>query len=94
MMSRAVYKGMRIEWYPDECAHPLPKMQYTPKKEPIQPAPKKSQPVNRFDVLNMDGTEDGDEDGSDEETAEAPSLADFSAPLNHRSPWNARVVAV
>lgn len=95
MMSRAVYKGMRIEWYPDECAQPLPKIQYTPKKETVQPAPKKSQPVNRFDVLNMDGTEDGDEDGSDEEeSAEATSLEDFSAPINHRSPWNARVVAV
>lgn len=24
MMSRARYKGLRIEWYPDECAGPIP----------------------------------------------------------------------
>ena len=94
MMSRAVYKGMRIEWYADECAQPLPKIQHTPKKENVpQPAKKLNPMINRFEMLNMDGTEDGEDDGSDEETTEAPSLRGFST-INHRSPWNTRVVAV
>lgn len=83
---------MRIEWYPDECAQSLPKVQHAPRKENApQPTKKLNPMVNRFQMLNMDGTEDGDEDGSDEEPAKV--IAAFS-PMNHRSPWNARVVVV
>lgn len=73
MMSRATYKGMKIEWYPDECSQPLPKMPYTPKKENLAPPqPKKSaSTLNRFQMLNMDN--DGTEDGS-EETDEEPTV--------------------
>ncbi|MCJ1270940.1 hypothetical protein MMC22_010839 [Lobaria immixta] len=95
MMSRAAYKGMRIEWYPDECAQPLPRMQYVPKKEnAAQPAKKVNPMVNRFQMLNMDGTENGDEDSSDEESTDGPSALGSFSPMNHRSPWNSRVVAV
>ncbi len=83
---------MRIEWYPDECAQPLSKMPFAPKKENVQQPPKKPQlMVNRFQMLNMDGTEDGsEEDERDDPTA----LEGFSAlRINHRSPWNASTIA-
>lgn len=85
---------MRIEWYPDECAQPLPKTQHVPKKESRQPPPKKQNPItNRFQMLNIDGTEDGTEDDSDEDTAEASTVLTGFSPMNHRSPWNVRTVA-
>ena len=92
MMSRAAYKGMKIEWYPDECAQPLPRKPTAPKKECVPQLPKKPQPmVNRFQMLNMDGTEDGSDE--DEEDG-PPALAGFSQlGKNHRSPWNATTVA-
>ena len=68
MMSRATYKGMKIEWYPDECSQPLPRAQYAPKKRNV-PAlqPRKfTSAMNRFQMLNMDGAED-DTAQSDEE---------------------------
>ena len=91
-MSRATYKGMRIEWYLDDCAQPLPKIQFTPKRENVQQQPRKAQPtVNRFQMLNMDGTEDGSAEGEEDDPA---ILAGFSAlRINHRSPWNASTVA-
>lgn len=80
-MSRAVYKGMKIEWYPDECAQPLPKVQHVPKKESVPVTSKKLNPmVNRFQMLNMDGTEDGSEDDEDDAVEEYPSIG-------HRSNW-------
>ena len=92
MMSRAAYKGMRIEWYPDECAQSLPKMQFAPKRENTQQLPKKPQPmVNRFQMLNIDGTEDSSEENEEDDPT---ALIGFSAlRLNHRSPWNASTVA-
>lgn len=94
MMSRVTYKGMKIEWYPDECSQPLPKVQYVPKKENMAPPPLKGASVmmNRFQMLNMDG--DGVEDESEEESNEATALSDISSMhINHRSPWNVPTVA-
>lgn len=34
MMSRRDYKGLRIEWYPDECAAPLPQIVPQPRSLP------------------------------------------------------------
>ena len=66
MMSRAKYKGMRIEFYPDECAQPLPLQQAQPKKETTKPLDTKPFPmINRFQMLNMD--EAGDESGEEDE---------------------------
>jgi hypothetical protein len=68
MMSRAAYKGLKIEFYPDECAQALPDIiRYSAKKTVSQPSAKKAPAplVNRFQMLNMEGTEDDsdDEDG-------------------------------
>ena len=93
MMSRATYKGLRIEWYPDECAEPLPKLSFAVKKEnrARSPPKKPNVTVNRFQMLKMDG--DGTEDGSEEDN-DASVLSDMSKlHINRSSPWNARSVA-
>lgn len=96
LMSRGTYKGMRIEWYPDECAQPLPKVEYPPRKETISLLAKKLNPIaNRFQMLSLGGTEDGSEDdGSNEGTSANPSSLSTFLPTNHRSPWNARTAVV
>lgn len=95
-MSRAMYKGMKIEWYSDECALPLPKQQWTPRKENTpQPVKRPNTAVNRFQMLNMDGTEDDSDDGKEEEEDSGAMLTEglSSLKLNHRSPWNHTVAA-
>lgn len=89
-MSRAMYKGMKIEWYPDECASPLPRQQWTPKKENLPQAIKKaSAPLNRFHLLNIDGNEDGSDNASESGSDNAIlNEAMSNMKLNHRSPWN------
>jgi hypothetical protein len=60
MMSRGTYKGMRIGFYPDECAGILSKLSSGPKRE-VQPASKKSLSAsNRFQLLSLDGSGDDD----------------------------------
>ena len=77
---------MRIEWYPDECAQMLPKVQYLPRKENAAVSAKKLNPmVNRFQMLNIDGTEDGSEDEADED------LTGFTS-IGRGSNWNAPTV--
>ena len=64
MMSRSIYKGTRIEYYPDECAGPLPQ----PKKThvPVARMPTKPAPVvNQYAILDT-GCDDGSE--SEEES--------------------------
>lgn len=43
MMSRTAYKGLRIDYYPDECAAPLPrpamKVHVTPSSAALKPKP-------------------------------------------------------
>ncbi|KKZ63302.1 hypothetical protein EMCG_00285 [[Emmonsia] crescens] len=63
MMSRLAYKGMKIEYYPDECAGPLPRVQNVPKKVVPPPPVKKAAPMaNRFQMLNIDGADDSEEE--------------------------------
>ena len=95
MMSRAAYKGMKIEWVSDECALPLPKGQASPsRREGLQPTMKKPDPLaNRFHMLNMDGTEDGTDPDSSEEGGDDPSVFTGFVPLDHRSRWDDRSIA-
>lgn len=90
MMSRVTYKGMKIEWFPDECAQPLPEMEYAPKKGLAPQQPKTfTSAMNRFQMLNID-TEDHSE------TDEEPTvLSDLSSSEHQqpRSSWNPRMVA-
>jgi len=65
MMSRSTYKGCRIEFVRDECDVPLPQRKITPQSAFAGAAPQKkpAPTLNRFNLLNMEGTEAG----SDEE---------------------------
>lgn len=92
MMSRAAYKGMRIEWYPDECAQPLPETVYASMKENAAPPPERNSKkgVNRFQMLDMDG--DGTEDGS-EDNLEPTVLSELSSlHVGDRNPWSLRTM--
>lgn len=62
MMSRRMYKGLRIWFHPDECAGPLADTINLPKKVP-NPSPNKpaSRP-NRFQLLSLDGSEEEEEE--------------------------------
>lgn len=57
LMSRTIYKGCKIDWDADGCAFPITKVKpaLVP-KENI--AAKKSAPINRFELLNIDQLED------------------------------------
>lgn len=65
MMSRTAYKGLRIDWYPDECAAPLPKptVRAHASTDPIAAKP---MPIkNPYTVLDIDGVDsESDEDNS------------------------------
>ena len=59
MKSRATYKKVPIEYYPDECDQPLPFFDTKGKEVPVtKKAPTRSQRLqslnNRFDMLAMD----------------------------------------
>lgn len=89
MMSRAAYKGSRIEWYPDECAQELLKVHHT-NRQPAAASPKKaSSMTNRFQMLNMDGTEDGSDGHEDGETDTTP----FPSP-RASSTWTPSIMAI
>ncbi|CAF9919173.1 MAG: hypothetical protein HETSPECPRED_003965 [Heterodermia speciosa] len=94
LLSRLAYKGNKIEWFPDECSSPLPKQPLLPKKENgVSQVRKANTPSNRFQMLNMDGTEDtsdGDSEGSEDETM-LPAFSNMK--ISHRSPWNPTTVA-
>ncbi|KAK1083084.1 hypothetical protein LTR33_003492 [Friedmanniomyces endolithicus] len=63
MMSRTRYKGCKVEFSRDECDVPLPAPAYKIRAAPAQSPKKKYPKTNRFDIINMDGTEQS----SDEE---------------------------
>lgn len=73
MMSRLPYKGMKIEYYPDECAKPLPKIQQVPRERPPPPAKKLNPAANRFQMLNLDGADDS----SDDEDADGEGMPTY-----------------
>lgn len=63
MMSRYMYKGMKIGFYPDECAGAFPKVPLPapapPKTEfKVLPPKKRVSQVNRFQLLSLDGAEE------------------------------------
>ena len=56
----STYKGSKIEWDTDECAAPLERPLQT-RKENIPPKKKDPPLMNRFQLLNLDGTDDDSE---------------------------------
>jgi hypothetical protein len=80
MMSRSLYKGLKIDWYPDECANPLPRFQ---EKAAARPPPfpaakgfakiRKTQASNSnlFALLDIDETENNDTSEEDDIQSQA-----------------------
>lgn len=64
MMSRAVYKGSKIEWDTDECSAPLERRRQ-PNVISKETTKKEAPLMNRFQLLNMDGDEESLEDDED-----------------------------
>lgn len=65
MMSRTAYKGLRIDWCPDECAAPVPS--FSSKTHTAAPSiPMKPMPItNRYTLLDTGSELDSDsEEGS------------------------------
>ena len=75
MLSRATYKGLRIDHFPDECAAPLPK-DVTRDRAPTIPEsskrPSAAFVANRFGALAI-------QDGEDEDNASDMSEEDTNA---------------
>lgn len=71
----STYKGFKIEWDGDECASTLERPVKT-RNENVPPKKKKDAPLmNRFQLLNMDGSEDGtEEDDNDTSVVTLPTL--------------------
>ncbi|KAF2745197.1 hypothetical protein M011DRAFT_469901 [Sporormia fimetaria CBS 119925] len=59
LLSRTAYKGLRIQWYADECAQPLPPLPRRTRTPSGQAPAKPSPPVNRYSVLESDLLDDG-----------------------------------
>ncbi|KAL1952806.1 hypothetical protein VTO42DRAFT_4233 [Malbranchea cinnamomea] len=68
MRSRVPYNSLRIEYYPDECAEPLPKVQTVSRREVPQPVTRLNPMANRFEMLSFDQPED-DSDEQEELTS-------------------------
>ncbi|KAF3491095.1 uncharacterized protein GIQ15_00612 [Arthroderma uncinatum] len=85
MMSRMPYRIMRIEYYQDECADPLPKIKETPVKVPSRPAKTLNPMANRFQMLHLDESEDESDDQDDVES---------NGPLGGGISWRNNTIAV
>jgi hypothetical protein len=58
------YKTSKIEWYPDECAAPFEARQHVSSCDVVQKKAAAT-PMNRFQVLDMDGIDDDSQGGKD-----------------------------
>lgn len=75
MTSRKDYKGLKIQWYPDECDEPLPA---SPMPAPIAKPTKVTKqvpPSNRFDLLD-------DSEGDSESEDLAKRLSDGQSEID------------
>lgn len=52
------YKGSKIDWDSDECAAPLEQPQNASRKDEPLPIAKSTTMMNRFQLLNMDVSDD------------------------------------
>ncbi|RWA13876.1 hypothetical protein EKO27_g1257 [Xylaria grammica] len=79
MMSRAKYKGSKIEWDVDECDQPFEVVQ----KTSLRPQPPAKTPVagtrNRFDMLRLDDDDNNESDDKFDTSSEMLSTVDVTA---------------
>ena len=93
-MSRASYKGLRIEWYSDECASPLPKLQDLPKKTNAASTRSRETPtINRFQMLDIDNDTIEDESSNAEEDDPTMTSGFSSLQTSRRTPWGVSTAA-
>ncbi|KAI0104185.1 hypothetical protein GGR51DRAFT_522743 [Nemania sp. FL0031] len=83
MMSRAKYKGSKIEWDVDECDHPFEIVEKVSAK-PLPPRGPSTKPTvtgtrNRFDMLRVDDDDNNDSDDKFDTSSEMPSTVDVTA---------------
>lgn len=71
-MSRAKYKSRHIEWYPDECANPIPPLPRTQERPwktvpaaPVTNDDRRASLGNRYGVLDVADLDDSDSDDSE-----------------------------
>jgi hypothetical protein len=82
MMSRALYKGLKIEWYPDECAAPIPKITEplptpaVPQKNSMSVKQPKMSSSNLYSLLDLDGS-DAEEDSDADDTTASQALTGY-----------------
>jgi hypothetical protein len=79
MMSRNTYRGMKIEFCPDECAQPLPRIEKVPKFKPKSSAKAMAPLPNRFQMLSMDGSEDSNDAEDDDDEAGVSMATNYQA---------------
>ncbi|KAJ2984574.1 hypothetical protein NUW58_g5990 [Xylaria curta] len=83
MMSRAKYKGSKIEWDVDECEQPFEMVQKTLTKSLPQRVPSIKTHVtntrNRFDMLRVDDDDNNESDDKFDTSSEMPSTIDVTA---------------
>ncbi|KAI0428617.1 hypothetical protein F5Y09DRAFT_343529 [Xylaria sp. FL1042] len=80
MMSRAKYKGSKIEWDIDECDQPFEAIQKTSTKP--HPTPAKTSTAstrNRFDMLRIDDDDNNESDDKFDTSSGMPSTVDVVA---------------
>ncbi|KAF2425312.1 hypothetical protein EJ08DRAFT_594474, partial [Tothia fuscella] len=102
MMSRSLYKGLKIEWFPDECANALPRVQEKitasamshQQQGQSRAGSSRQLPLsntNLFSMLDMDETEDSEGSEADEVESQAlPGLSSNGVKIN----WADTVIAV
>ncbi|KAK5629650.1 hypothetical protein RRF57_005365 [Xylaria bambusicola] len=78
MMSRAKYKGSKIEWDIDECDQPFEAVQKAPIK-PQSPIAKSPVAGNRFAMLRIDDDDNNESDDKFDTSSEMPSTVDVAA---------------
>ncbi|KAI1743746.1 hypothetical protein F4680DRAFT_471227 [Xylaria scruposa] len=83
MMSRARYKGSKIEWDVDECDKPFEITQKTSTKPLPRRSPSTNAPVtstrNRFAMLRLDDDDNHESDDKFDTSSEIPSTVDVAA---------------
>ncbi|KAI0976002.1 hypothetical protein F4678DRAFT_415517 [Xylaria arbuscula] len=79
MMSRATYKGSKIEWDIDECDQPFEVVQKAWIKPHIPAKTAVAKTSNRFDMLRLDDDDNKESDDKFDTSSEMPTTVDVAA---------------
>ena len=81
---------MKIDWYPDECSQPLPRVHNSLRRQAavLSPPKQATTAVNRFQMLGLDT-----EDDSSEDDDAAPLSQMSTLKIDSHTPWNSGPIA-